>query len=110
MFRAGSSSTSSLISTAASEVKIQGNYRLYLLANSDPTSLATAQSMIKDGNAVLLYPDPTNTSSSSSGSRKFKACFIQGGKLRKYSASEEKKVEVTMGNQIINTPLSTSKA
>jgi len=100
MFRESKSSTSALsVMTAATEAKKTSDYTLYLLPDNKPASLAQAELNIGGGNSVLLYPDSTNTSSSSSGSRKYKACFIQHGKLLKNGKSEL--TEVTLGNHVL---------
>jgi len=100
MFRDSKSSIPvATVMTVTTKAKKHSNYTLYLLPDDKPESLAQAQLGIKDSNAVLVYPDPTNTSSSSSGSRKYKACFIQHGKLLVNEKSEL--AEVTLGNQVL---------
>lgn len=82
-------------------------HSLYLLPNNNLESLTAAQMMINGGNAVLLYPDPMNTSSSSAGSRKYKACFIRNGNVlrnnvQRHPSSGDLIIEVAMGDRKIN--------
>jgi hypothetical protein len=76
MLRSSSSSTSS-----TTETKTHSDYALYLLAKGDNKSLETVLQSIKDGNAVLLSPAQTSTSSSSSSTslHKYNALVIQKG-------------------------------
>jgi hypothetical protein len=101
-------------SAKAEEEKKQENYRLYLLPDNSPKSLAIAMTMINDGNAVLLFPDPKKPRTYPFGPRGYKACFIQKGKLFKKSFESEEKVassnidkivEVTIGKHKISTKM-----
>ena len=88
---------SPIIAQSVAEAKTKGgDYRLYLLPDNSSASLATVQRKVNGGNAVLLYPNPSDKGRSES--QTFKACFIQNGDLRVYPDSK-KLEEVFMGEQ-----------
>ena len=58
--------SSNAASSHGAEVKNPVDYRLYVLSNNDPKSLEAAQKLVQGGNAVLLYPDPTDKSNQNS--------------------------------------------
>ena len=104
-----SNPSSAASNAAAAPVRVANNpaanYALYLLADNSPESLTKAQREIKDGNAILLFPDRTNQSSDAKSLPSYKACIVTGGKLRKLPVSKDKKEaetqEVVMGRRTI---------
>lgn len=95
-----SSSSSSSSSSPMPRHKITptdtDSYNLYLLEDNKPETIASIQMTVKGGNAILLYPQGVD--SSSSGSRKYHACFLQDGQLLTEAG---KLKEVSIGERIL---------
>ncbi len=72
---------------------------LYVLKTDEIVDSARAKLCSIYQNGVILYPDPDDRSCSSSGARKYKACFIQNGKLLTNTNGEP--TEVSIGNQLL---------
>ncbi len=92
--------------SAETKTESKGAYVLYLLDNNSPALLEQVKQ--RGGNAVLLYPgsiNPSSSSSSSSGSREYKACFIQNGKVQYLPSpgtQSQQLREISIGKQIIS--------
>ena len=102
MFRALYPFLAKTSSVPTEEKKPSKDYHLYLLPDNSEDSLKKAQEIVKDGSAVLLYPDPLDDKSSPKQS-KYKACFIRNGILRTHLVSL-KLEEISMGNCEIDVP------
>src|SRR6185437_12293529 len=102
MFRNQQSAGSTSQVMNAAEAKQQSHYDLYLLPDDKIETLTEARQHVNRGNTVLLYPDPNDTSSSSSGSRKYKACIIRDGQWILDEKDKLTKVVVTMGSHILS--------
>ena len=77
----------------------QSEYLLYSLPDNEPDTLVAAQLALAGKNAVLLFPDERDTSSSSQGARKYQACFLVKGQW----LLENKELKmVSLGNLIVN--------
>ena len=89
----------------SAETESKSAYALYLLHNNSPALLEQVKQ--RDGNAVLLYPGSTNTSSSGSGPREYKACFIQNGEVQYLpspTTQSRQLREISIGKRIISIP------
>lgn len=77
------------------------NYRLYLLLDNQDKTLVSLQINVKAANAVVLYPDSQDISTSSRTSvvRKYNAYLIKNGKWEEEAGQRKK---VVMGNLKIN--------
>ena len=76
----------------------ENDFAMYLLTNNEEVTLEAAQLEVAahGRNAVILFPDPSDGSSSSSGSRKYKASFIRDGH---WMGSAGIRQEVSIGNR-----------
>lgn len=78
----------------------QTDYAVYLLPNNEEKTLAEAHLLVaaqtESCNAVILFPDPNDVSSSSSGTRKYNACFICDGH---WARADDIRKEVSIGNR-----------
>ena len=72
-------------------------YMFFLLPDDEQKTLVEAHLEVKGGNAVLLYPALDDYSSSSAGSQKYNACFIQNGAW--VSNVRKEIIRVSLGNQ-----------
>jgi hypothetical protein len=74
------------------------NYAVYLLSNTAEETLSHVHLEVAahGSHAVVLFPDPQDTSASSSGARHYKAVFIQDGHWVNEAGNRK---EISLGNQ-----------
>jgi hypothetical protein len=76
----------------------QNEFAIYVLPNNEKATLDPIHLEVAahGSNAILLFPDPTDTSSSSSGARKYNASYMEDGHWINEAGTRK---EVSIGNR-----------